>query len=180
MQCGGRCRGRANSGNESYPRRRDSGRCVATNHSAHAGTRIGRRPVGWNLSRASWCCGQSQARDGDGYWLAQLRSHVGKELPIIGTLDAHANLSQQMVDACQALVAYRTNPHLDQRERGMEAARLMVRTVRGEIRPTMAASFPPLVVNIERQCTSEPHWQPLYQLADQQLSRPAFYRIAFC
>lgn len=112
------------------------------------------------------------ARDGDGYWLAKLREHVGPELPIIGTLDAHANLSQQMVDACTALIAYRTNPHLDQRARGIEAARLMVRTVRGEIKPTMAASFPPLVINIERQCTSEPHWQPLYGLADEQLTRP--------
>ncbi len=113
-----------------------------------------------------------QARDGDGYWLARLRKHVGQQLPIIGTLDAHANLSEQMVEACTALVAYRTNPHLDQRERGVEAARLMVRTLRGEIKPTMAASYPPLVVNIERQCTSEPHWQPLYSLADEQLQRP--------
>ena len=112
------------------------------------------------------------ARDADGYWLTRLREHVGESLPIIGTIDAHANLSEQMVDACDALIAYRTNPHLDQRERGMEAARLMVRTVRGEVRPTMAASFPALVINIERQCTSEPHWQPLYSLADQQLRRP--------
>lgn len=111
------------------------------------------------------------ARDADGYWLAKLREHVGPHLPIIGTLDAHANLSEQMVDACTALVAYRTNPHLDQRARGIEAAQLMVRTVRGEVKPTMAASFPPLVINIERQCTSEPHWQPLYGLADEQLTR---------
>lgn len=112
-----------------------------------------------------------QALDADGFWLAQLRTHVGNDLPIIGTLDAHANLSQQMVDACTALIAYRTNPHLDQRERGMEAARLIVRTVRGEVRPTMAASFPPMIINIEKQCTSEPHLRPLYELADQQLTR---------
>ncbi len=111
------------------------------------------------------------ARDGDGYWLARLREQVGDQMPIIGTLDAHANLSEQMVHACDALVAYRTNPHLDQRERGIEAARLIVRTVRGEIKPTMAASFPPLVINIERQCTSEPHLVPIYQMADEQLQR---------
>ncbi len=112
------------------------------------------------------------AADADGYWLSKLREHVGKELPIIGTLDAHANLSSAMVKACNALVAYRTNPHLDQRARGIEAATLMVRTVRGEVRPTMAASFPPLVINIERQCTSEAHLQRHYQFADQQLSKP--------
>ncbi len=112
------------------------------------------------------------ARDGDGYWLAKLRECVGAEMPIIGTLDAHANLSEQMVQACTALVAYRTNPHLDQRARGIEAAGLMVRTLRGEVKPTMAACFPPLVINIERQCTSEPHLSTLYDLADQQLTRP--------
>ncbi len=113
-----------------------------------------------------------QARDADGYWLSKLRAHVGATMPIIGTLDAHANLSEQMVSACNALIAYRTNPHLDQRQRGIEAARLMVRTVRGEVQPTMAASFPPMVINIERQCTSEPHLAPLYELADKQLTQP--------
>lgn len=110
--------------------------------------------------------------DADGYWLSQLRQAVGPAVPIIGTLDAHANLSQAMVDSCNALVAYRTNPHLDQRERGREAAKLLVATLRGEVRPTMAASFPPLVINIERQCTSDPHLQRIYALADEQLGRP--------
>jgi microcystin degradation protein MlrC len=112
------------------------------------------------------------AADADGYWLSKLREQVGKDLPIIGTLDAHANLSPAMIQACNALVAYRTNPHLDQRARGIEAATLMVRTVRGEVCPTMAASFPPLVINIERQCTSEPHLQRHYQFADEQLAQP--------
>jgi microcystin degradation protein MlrC len=108
-------------------------------------------------------------RDADGYWLARLRSLVGDSVSIVGTLDAHANLSPQMVESCDALIAYRTNPHLDQRERGQDAARLLVSTIRGEVRPTMAATYPPLAINIERQCTSEPHLRSLYALADQQL-----------
>lgn len=98
--------------------------------------------------------------DFDGHWLTKLRSKVGP-IPIIGTLDLHANLSRRMVAACEALISYRTNPHLDQLDRGLEAARLMARTLRGEVRPTMAAAFPPMAVNIERQATSEPHWTPL-------------------
>lgn len=107
--------------------------------------------------------------DADGYWLSELRAAVGPEMPIIGTLDAHANLSPLMVESCNALIAYRTNPHLDQRERGIEAANLMVRTVRREISPVMAAVFPPLAISIERQCTAESHLQPLYAAADAQL-----------
>ncbi len=107
--------------------------------------------------------------DADGYWLSELRSLVGPDVPIIGTLDAHANVSQLMVDSCDALVAYRSNPHLDQRERGIEAANLMVKTVRKEVTPTMSAQFPPLAISIERQCTEEPHLRPLYEAADAQL-----------
>lgn len=108
--------------------------------------------------------------DADGHWLLELRNRVGKETPIIGTLDAHANLSRTMVESCDALIAYRTNPHLDQRERGIEAARLLVRTLDGQIRPTMAAAFPPLAINIERQMTEEPPLAKCYDVADRQLS----------
>lgn len=111
-------------------------------------------------------------RDADGHWLAELRRRVGKSMPIIGTLDAHANLSPAMIDATNALVAYRSNPHLDQRERGMEAATLIKGTLRGELRPTQAASFPAVAINIERQLTSEPHLTPLYDLANRMLQQP--------
>ena len=94
--------------------------------------------------------------DADGYWLSLVRQKVGPQIPIIGTLDPHCNLSPQMVAATDALMAYRTNPHIDQEQRGVEAAELMARTLRGEVTPVQAACFPPMVINIERQCTSEP------------------------
>jgi microcystin degradation protein MlrC len=97
-----------------------------------------------------------EARDLDGHWLHAVRSQVGDKMPIIGTLDPHANLSAAMVEATDALTAYRTNPHVDQRDRGLEAASLMARTLRGEIRPVQAAALPPVVINIERQHTNEP------------------------
>ena len=113
-----------------------------------------------------------QYPDADGHWLSRLRQRFGAGFPIIGTLDLHANLSPLMVESCDALIAYRTNPHLDQRQRGIDAARLMVRTLRGEVRPTMAAAFPPLAVNIERQLTAEPPCKPLYDQADALLREP--------
>lgn len=111
-------------------------------------------------------------RDADGYWLRLLRQRVGPHVPVIGTLDPHANLSPMMVESCDALIAYRSNPHLDQRQRGIEAATLMARTLRREVTPAMAAAFPPMAVNIERQLTSEPQWQPLYAMADEMLGNP--------
>jgi microcystin degradation protein MlrC len=111
-------------------------------------------------------------RDADGYWLSRLRKRFGPDFPIIGTLDLHVNLSPLMVASCDALIAYRTNPHLDQRQRGIDAARLMARTLRREVRPTMAGAFPPLAVNIERQLTSAPPCKPLYDQADEMLRQP--------
>jgi microcystin degradation protein MlrC len=111
-------------------------------------------------------------RDADGHWLAKLRQQLGDQMPIVGTLDAHANLSQLMVDSTDALIAYRTNPHLDQRDRGIDAARMLAATVRGEISPVQNAQFPPLAINIERQLTTEPHLAGLYQLADKSLQEP--------
>ena len=108
--------------------------------------------------------------DMDGYWLRELRSRVGPVMPIVGTLDLHANLSELMVRDTDALIGFRTNPHLDQRERGREAARLMARMLRGEARPTQAAAFPPLVVNIERQSTSVPPCRECYEALGDMLA----------
>lgn len=107
--------------------------------------------------------------DADGHWLQMVRDHLGDDIPIVGTLDAHANLSPQMVSATDALIAYRTNPHLDQKDRGVEAAQLLARILRKEVRPTQAAAFPPMAINIERQLTTESHLTRLYFAADEML-----------
>lgn len=91
--------------------------------------------------------------DMDGEWLSRLREIVGPEIPIIGTLDPHANLSERMVNATDALIAYSTNPHIDQRETGLKAGRLMAATLRGEVRPHQRMLKPPLAISIEQQRT---------------------------
>jgi microcystin degradation protein MlrC len=77
-------------------------------------------------------------------------------------MDPHGNLSEAMVAATDALLAYRTNPHLDQRETGLRAARLMVRTLQGDVKPVQAAVFPPMAINIQSQNTSQPPLRELY------------------
>ncbi len=111
-------------------------------------------------------------RDLDGFWLTKLRKRVGPDVPIICVIDPHANLSQRMVEACDATLAYRSNPHLDQKERGLEAVDLMRRTLRGDVRPIQRASFPSFGINIERQGTTQWPCLPLYKLANAQLDRP--------
>ena len=116
--------------------------------------------------------------DVDGHWLAEVRELVGPRIPIVGTLDPHANLSQKMVPACDALVAYRTNPHIDQRERGEEAARLLARTLRGEVRPVMVAAFPPMAIGIAQQATAEPPCSAICARADELRRLPGILSIS--
>lgn len=64
-------------------------------------------------------------QDSDGTLYATVRAVVGPTVPIVATLDLHANISERMVDAVDVIIAYRTNPHVDQRERAGEAAAAM-------------------------------------------------------
>nr|WP_207191519.1 M81 family metallopeptidase [Paracraurococcus ruber] len=53
-------------------------------------------------------------------------------VPFVCSYDLHANVSDGMVRDCDAFVGYRTNPHLDMRERGAESAQLLRRLLAGE------------------------------------------------
>ena len=79
--------------------------------------------------------------DMDGQWLAQLREIVGSSTPIIGTIDPHANVSTLMIKSTNALVAYKTNPHIDQRSAGKEAGRLMADFLSKKNKPIQWAYF---------------------------------------
>lgn len=92
--------------------------------------------------------------DMDGHWLSVIRQLVGTGVPIIGTLDPHANVSDAMVAATDALIAYRTNPHIDQRETGRAAGELMVRCLQRTIKPLQYLLKPPVTISIEQQHTS--------------------------
>ena len=98
---------------------------------------------------------------GDAETVRRVRHLVGADVPIVVTHDYHANVPPELVEAADALIIYKTNPHVDQRERGIEAATLLARTIRGEVRPTMALAKPELVFNIYFHNTSVPPMQPL-------------------
>lgn len=63
--------------------------------------------------------------DSDGTLVAMVRQIVGPAVPIVVSHDLHCNVSERLVASCDALVVYRTNPHVDQRERAAEAADLL-------------------------------------------------------
>ncbi|WP_135466701.1 M81 family metallopeptidase [Crenalkalicoccus roseus] len=69
--------------------------------------------------------------DPEGALQALVREVLGPGVPLVCSYDLHANVSDAMVRHCDAFVGYRTNPHLDMRERGAESARLLRRLMSG-------------------------------------------------
>ncbi|HZU91769.1 MAG TPA: M81 family metallopeptidase [Stellaceae bacterium] len=87
--------------------------------------------------------------DAEGEFLARLRRQVGPAVPIVATLDLHANVTQRMADNANALIAYRTYPHIDQYERAWQGATLLERAMRGEIRPRTVIARRPMLHGLD-------------------------------
>jgi microcystin degradation protein MlrC len=100
---------------------------------------------------------------GDAETVRRVRAQLGEDVAIVVTHDYHANVPPELIENADALVIYKTNPHIDQRECGMQAATILARTIRGEIRPTMHLVKPEVVFNIYFHNTSAPPMQPLMQ-----------------
>lgn len=105
--------------------------------------------------------------DMDGHWLSQIRKRVGDSIPIFGTLDLHANVSPLMTSSTNALVAYKENPHVDMRQRGIEAANLLVHHLKGKTSPVQVLVQVPLAISIEQQFTGKEPCKSLYDYADE-------------
>lgn len=103
--------------------------------------------------------------DMDGDWLQRLRDKVGPDIPIVGTLDLHANVSPLMVSSTNALVSYRQNPHVDQRHCGKEAANLLIRSLNKEILLSQVLFQVPVAISIEQQFTDHEPCKSLYSYA---------------
>lgn len=74
----------------------------------------------------------TDSTDPDGAFYAMAREVVGPGVPVVATVDLHANISDRMVDSVEAIISYQTNPHVDQHERAAEAAQLIRRLLAGE------------------------------------------------
>ncbi len=103
--------------------------------------------------------------DMDGYWLETLRRKVGDSIPIVGTLDPHANISETMVKATNGLFPYSTNPHIDQRETGKKAARFLLEILNNQICPVQQLVQVPVAISIEQQHTASEPCENLYEFA---------------
>ncbi|HEY5701656.1 MAG TPA: M81 family metallopeptidase [Gammaproteobacteria bacterium] len=105
--------------------------------------------------------------DPDGDMLSRIRQAVGADIPIIATLDLHANISSRMVESSSALIGYQTNPHVDMAERGEEAAFLM-RLLLSGVRPRQNFVRLPIVAPSVTLLTASGPYGALMDLAQRR------------
>lgn len=92
--------------------------------------------------------------DPEGWLLTELRKIVGESIPVVASLDLHGILTDRMLEQCDAVVAYHTYPHVDFFETGQRAARLLLRILRGEVKPVTAKVTVPALVRGDELITA--------------------------
>ncbi|HEY1859975.1 MAG TPA: M81 family metallopeptidase, partial [Gemmataceae bacterium] len=91
----------------------------------------------------------------EGEILAAIRALIGRAVPLVATLDLHANVTERMVREADALVLYHTAPHIDVFETGQRGASVLRRILIDGARPVTAFQKIPLVVPAERANTQD-------------------------
>lgn len=99
----------------------------------------------------------------DGYVLQKVRQLVGQNVPIVVSLDLHASLARSMWTSADALVGYRTCPHVDTCETGQRAAKIMVSMLKQNVHPTMAVRKLPLITQAEEMISDRGVFKKILQ-----------------
>src|SRR3984885_14465533 len=101
--------------------------------------------------------------DGEGEILARVRRVIGNDLPLVVSLDLHANVTPRMVEHADALIAYRSYPHVDMADTGRAAADHLAMLLRTQQRLAKAFRQLPFLIPISWQCTSDQPCKSIYQ-----------------
>jgi len=83
------------------------------------------------------------------------REVVGPDVPIMVTLDLHANEDHELTDAADGVFILKTYPHVDSEEIGYTAAKCLIKTLRGELKPVMSIKKPGIITPSVYQGTGE-------------------------
>lgn len=115
--------------------------------------------------------------DPEGTLLRMIRRIVGDRVPIVATFDLHANVSDTDVAMLNAFIGYRTNPHLDMRERGAEAAAMIRRLLTGTktyLAHLRLPIVPPTVTQLTGKDATHRPYGELIDLGQERMHQPPY------
>lgn len=103
--------------------------------------------------------------DASGTVLSAVRDIVGDDIPIVSTLDLHANVTQKMVDSSNALVGYHTSPHVDLYETGAHCMQVLIDLIDGKAKATTARYQLPMILPAEKSATLDGPFREVMEYA---------------
>ncbi len=101
--------------------------------------------------------------DGEGEILRRVRQVIGEDMPLVVSLDLHANVTPEMVEYADALIAYRTYPHVDMADTGRAAAEHLALLLQSGQKFAKAFRQLPFLIPISWQCTNDQPTKGIYQ-----------------
>jgi microcystin degradation protein MlrC len=101
--------------------------------------------------------------DGEGEVLARVRKVIGNELPLVASLDLHANVTPEMIEHADALIAYRKYPHVDMADTGRASAKHLALLLETKQRLAKAFRQLPFLIPISWQCTNDQPTKGIYE-----------------
>ncbi len=85
----------------------------------------------------------------------RVREVVGPDVPIVGTFDLHGNEDEEFLRWADMALVTKRYPHYDAYIQGERAARMLVRTMRGDFNPTTATRKPGILSGTVLQWTGQ-------------------------
>lgn len=98
--------------------------------------------------------GTTDDDDPEGELIAAVRQIVGPDIPIVVSLDLHAHVTDEMVASADAIIGYRTCPHIDIYETGIRSMELLADAIEGRCSPTVAQRKIPMIASAEAHDTT--------------------------
>ncbi|MGY3451677.1 M81 family metallopeptidase [Bradyrhizobium sp. USDA 4353] len=100
--------------------------------------------------------------DGEGEILARVRQAIGPDVPLVASLDLHANVTPEMMAHADALIAYRKYPHTDMADTGRACAEHLALLLRTKQPLAKAFRQLPFLIPISWQCTNDQPTKGIY------------------
>jgi microcystin degradation protein MlrC len=118
--------------------------------------------------------------DAEGELLRRIRAIVGPTLPLAISLDPHASLTEAMIQLTDAVVPFRTYPHVDMKAAGARAARLLFERIRRGHQWRRTWRRLDFWIPLGAQCTLMPPMESVMSERAEIAKRTDKVELAFC
>lgn len=118
--------------------------------------------------------------DGEGEFITRVRNLIGPDIPLVVSLDLHGNVTERMLDGADALVAFRTYPHIDMAQTGARTFDYLQKRFNGLPRQKPVYRRMPFLIPICWQSTLTEPARSLYAQLEQLETQRGVSSMSWC